>query len=113
MRTFLILLFSFIFVFMVLMTARTQLEVSFWDFPRWQPQYRANPWAMATLWDAYFGFTTFFVWVCYKESRMAMRLLWLVLIMALGNIAMSGYVLIQLVRLKPNQPVSHVITERA
>ena len=91
MRTFLILVFGLIFVFMVVMTARTQMLVSFWDFPRWQPQYAANPWAVATLWDAYFGFTTFFVWVCYKESRLGMRVLWFVLIMALGNIAMSFF----------------------
>lgn len=113
MKIFLILLFSFIFLFMVVMTARSQIQVSFWDFPHWQPQYAANPWAMATLWDAYFGFTTFFVWVCYKERRIVMRALWFVLIMALGNITMSGYVLIQLFRLKPGQPVSDVVTLRA
>jgi len=113
MKIFLILLFGFIFVFMVVMTTRTQMQVSFWDFPRWQPQYAANPWAMATLWDAYFGFTTFFVWVCYKEASVAMRIVWFVLIMALGNIAMSAYVLIQLFKLKPGEPVSDVITRRA
>ena len=113
MKTFLILLFGLIFVFMVVMTARTQMQVSFWDFARWQPQYAANPWAMATLWDAYFGFATFFIWVCYKEASMAMRIVWFVLIMALGNIAMSAYVLIQLFKLKPGEPVSDVITRRA
>ena len=113
MRTFLILLFGFIFVFMVTMTIRTQLQVSLWDFPHWQPQYASNPWAMATLWDAYFGFITFFVWVCYKEASMAMRVLWFVLIMTLGNIAISAYVLMQLFRLKPQDPIANVITRRA
>jgi uncharacterized protein DUF1475 len=113
MRTFFILLFSFIFVFMVVTTTRTQMQVSFWDFSHWQPQYASNPWAMATLWDAYFGFITFFVWVCYKEASMAMRILWFVLIMALGNIAMSAYVLVQLFRLKPDESVGNVITRRA
>jgi hypothetical protein len=112
MKTFLILLFLFIFIFMVVMTVRTQMQVSLWDFPRWQPQYAGNPWAMATLWDAYFGFITFFVWVCYKERTMGMRILWFLLIMALGNIAMSCYVLIQLFRLKPGEAVSDVITRR-
>lgn len=113
MRTFLILLFGFIFVFMVVMTARTQMQVSFWDFPHWQPQYAGNPWAMATLWDAYFGFITFFVWVCYKEASTATRVVWFVLIMGLGNIAMSAYVLLQLFRLKADEPVANVITRRA
>ena len=113
MKIWLILLFGFIFVFMVTMTTRTQMQVSFWDFPHWQPQYVANPWAMATLWDAYFGFTTFFVWVCFKERLWGMRVLWFVLIMALGNIAMSAYVLIQLLRLQPDEPVANMITRRA
>lgn len=113
MRTCLILLFGFIFVFMVIMTARTQMQVSFWDFPHWQPQYTSNPWAMATLWDAYFGFITFFVWVCYKQSSTVARMVWFVLIGALGNIAMSAYVLIQLFQLKPDEPVANVITRRA
>ena len=83
MRPLLILLFSCIFVFMVGMTAHTQMQVSFWDFAHWQPQYASNPWAMATLWDAYFGFITFFVWVCYKERSIMPRIVWFVLIMAL------------------------------
>jgi hypothetical protein len=57
----------FIFVFMVAMTTRTQMQVSFWDFPLWQPQYASNPWPMGTLWDAYFGLIPFFVWLCYKR----------------------------------------------
>src|ERR1700746_30535 len=113
MRTFLIVLFGFIFVFMVVMTTRTQMQVSFWDFPHWQPQYANNPWAIATLWDAYFGFITFFVWVCYKERSIGVRILWFVLIMALGNIAMSAYVLVQLFRLRADEPVTNVITRRA
>jgi hypothetical protein len=32
--------------------------------------------------------------------------------MALGNIAMSAYVLVQLFRLKPGEPVANVITRR-
>jgi hypothetical protein len=60
---------------------------------------------VATLWDAYFGFITFWVWVAYKERTVWARVSWLVLILALGNIAMSFYVLIQLFRLKPDQPV--------
>lgn len=58
-----------------------------------------DPWGVATLFDAYMGFLTFYVWVAYKERGVAGRLLWFVLIMALGNIAMSAYVLLQLFRL--------------
>ena len=113
MRHFLIALFGFIFIFMVVMTIRTQLRVSFWDFPAWQPVYAANPWAVATLYDAYFGFTTFFVWVFFKERLLLARIIWFVLIMAMGNIAMSFYVLLQLFKLKPDEPVTNLLTRRA
>jgi hypothetical protein len=100
------ILFSIIFVWMIVMTVQTSLKVSIWD--AW-PSYKANPWAIATLWDAYFGFLTFFVWVCFKQSGILARILWFVLIMSLGNIAMSFYVLLQLHKLKPGQPVSDLM----
>lgn len=55
-------------------------------------------WFRATLADAYFGFITFFVWVAYKERSWLKKILWFILIMTLGNIAMSAYVLIELCR---------------
>ncbi len=59
----------------------------------------ADRWGRATLFDAYFGFLTFFCWVAWRERTLAARIVWLVLILALGNIAMSSYVLIALYRL--------------
>jgi hypothetical protein len=56
------------------------------------------------LFDAYFGFLTFYVWVAYKERHWAAKAMWFVLIMGLGNMAMSTYVLIQLFKLRPEQP---------
>jgi Protein of unknown function (DUF1475) len=102
MKTALKVLFGGIFVWMVVMTIRTSLQVSLWSS---LDSFTGNPWAVATLYDAYFGFITFWVWVAYKERTVWGRVLWLVLILALGNIAMSFYVLIQLFRLKPDQPV--------
>ena len=66
-------------------------------------------WTIATFLDAYFGFLTFYVWVFYKESRWLPRILWFIAIMALGNMAMSSYVLLQLFRLRPEQDVSAVL----
>ena len=102
MKTALKLLFGAIFVWMIVMTIRTSMTVSLWSSLH---SFADNPWAVATRWDAYFGFITFWVWVAYKESTVWSRALWLVLILALGNIAMSFYVLLQLFRLKPDQPV--------
>jgi len=68
-----------------------------------------SPWAVATLFDAYFGFLTFYAWVFYKETSWVARLIWFVLIMGLGNIAMSSYVLIQLFRLRAEQSASDIL----
>ena len=106
MKPFLKLLFGAIFLWMTVMTIRTSLTISLWE--AW-PTYAANPWAVATLWDAYFGFLTFYVWVCFKEAGWVSRSIWFVLIMGLGNIAMSLYVLIQLFRLKPDQPAEALL----
>jgi hypothetical protein len=105
-KTFLKLLFGFIFVFMVTMTIRTSLKIGLAE--GWN-SFAANPWAMATLYDAYAGFITFFVWVAYKENALWRKVVWLVAILGLGNIAMSLYVLIQLFRLKPEEPASRIL----
>ena len=106
MKTLLKILFAAIFLWMTILTIRTCLTISIWD--AWD-SYAANPWAVATLYDAYFGFITFWIWVAYKERVLWTKLVWLILILALGNIAMSSYVLIQLFRLKPNEPVEAML----
>ena len=63
-----------------------------------------DPWFLATLLDAYFGFIIFYVWVAYKEKTYASRILWFVLIMGLGNMAVALYVLLQLSKLRPGDP---------
>jgi len=110
MKLFLKLLFGGIFLCMIVMTIRTSMAMSLWG--AW-PAYAANPWAVATLWDAYFGFLTFYVWVFYKERNIRARILWFLLIMGLGNIAMSLYVLIQLLRLGEDEPAETILWRRA
>jgi small-conductance mechanosensitive channel len=110
MKLFLKILFGGIFVFMVGLTIHTGLSVSI--RAAW-PSYAANPWAMATLYDAYFGFITFYTWVFYKEQTVWARVLWFLLIMGLGNIAMSFYVLLQLFQLKPEEEAVSILMRRA
>ncbi len=71
-----------------------------------------DPWFVATLFDAYFGFLTFFVWVAYKESSWRARLGWLVAILGLGNMAMAAYALIQLFRVPADAPLRDVVLKR-
>jgi hypothetical protein len=58
-----------------------------------------DPWGRATLFDAYFAFLTFYCFVAWRERTLLARAVWFVLIMALGNMAMSSYLLIALFRL--------------
>ena len=69
----------------------------------------ADPWFRATLADAYFGFIAVFVWIAYKETSWARRALWFILLMALGNIAIAIYLLIQLFRLPPTATMEDLL----
>ncbi|MBM3759842.1 MAG: DUF1475 domain-containing protein [Acidobacteria bacterium] len=109
MRSLLIALFGAIFVSMIFVTVRTSLEMPIWEA---FATFGDNPWSPATLWDAYFGFLTFYVWVSYKEPKWLGRIVWFVLIMTLGNIAMSLYVLIQLFSLEPDQEPWTILVQR-
>jgi uncharacterized protein DUF1475 len=112
MRLLLKLTFSAIFIWMVAMTTYVSLHKSILLSPS-EFSWSGSPWAVATLFDAYFGFVTFFVWVCCKEGTMVARVIWFVLIMGLGNIAMSAYVLIQLFKLRDDQPISELLVRTA
>jgi len=111
MKTALTGLVAGIFVLMVSVTIRASLAVTLWE--AW-PEYAANPWAMATLYDAYSGFLLFFCYVVWRERSVSSRALWFVLIMGFGNIATSAYLLLQIARLRPGEPVSAILrTNRA
>lgn len=69
-------------------------------------------WGIATLLDAYCGFLTFFVWVAWRERSAGARILWFVLIMTLGNIAMASYMLIQLFRLPEGSSMRDLLVPR-
>ncbi len=110
MRLFIKLIFIAIFVVMVTVNTRAALAMNILDS---FPLFSANPWAVATLYDAYCGFLTFYLWVAYKERALWLQLLWFVLIMGLGNIAMSCYALKELFKLKADEPVWAVLQRRA
>jgi hypothetical protein len=71
-----------------------------------------DPWFRATLADAYCGFLFFWLWVAWREQSVAKSILWFVLIMTLGNIAMAGYLLVQLRRLRPGDGIEMLLLGR-
>ena len=101
MKAVLKLLAAAIFLFMLTVTIRATLAQS---LPAAWPAYAASPWAMATLWDAYSGFTLFWIWVAFREKSWPGRIVWLVLIYALGNIATAAYFFIALMQLRSDEP---------
>ncbi len=95
MRNFLMLLFAATFLTMLAFTIRASLEQSILNV---STELLRDKWFQATLVDAYLGFLTFYVWVAVKETRLVAKIGWFVAIMALGNMAMSAYVLLQLAK---------------
>ena len=106
MKTFLIALFSGIFVAMLAFVVIASQDRSVLNV---RPEVLRDPWFHATLADAYFGFITFYVWVAYKERNAVGRAVWFVLIMLLGNLAMSVYMVVQLLRLPPDGGVRELL----
>ena len=105
----LMLLFVGILIAMLAVTISASLQKNILEAG---PALRAERWFQATLADAYFGFITFYVWVAYKETTRVGRMVWFVLIMLLGNIAMSVYVLRELYRWRSDEPFTTLLLRR-
>ena len=107
---FLRIAFSFVFITMLVATTWASSQLALWHTPR---EILMHPWFIATLFDTYFGFLTFYVWLAYKETSNLARLLWLIAILCLGNFAMSAYMLFLVFRLPPNAPIERVLLRNA
>ncbi len=73
----------------------------------------SDVWFQVTLIDTYLGFLFAFAWVAWKERTTWLRLLWFVLIMVFGNMAVAIYVIIQIVRLPADADVSDLLLRRS
>ncbi len=105
------LVFGFIFLSLLAYTSWASTQQPVWE---WQGLVTPpdNAWTIATLIDAYYGFVTFYVWVFYKEPRALPRLGWFIAIMLAGNMAMSAYVLLQLAKLRADEPAEAILLRR-
>ena len=110
MIRFLKVFFIIVLVSMLCVTSWASMECALWKTPR---MVATHPWFIATLLDTYWGFLTFYCWVFYKEASWTKRILWLVAILLLGNIAMSAYVLNKLFRLPADGTVTDLLANRA
>ena len=106
---FLRIAFSFVIICMLVVTGWAGSQGALWKMPQ---ELVVHPWFIATLFDCYFGFLTFYAWLAYKETSWTARVLWLVAILLLGNIAMASYVLSVVFRLPADAPMSAVLLRR-
>ncbi|WP_050024440.1 DUF1475 family protein [Verrucomicrobium sp. BvORR034] len=107
---FLRVFFIVVLVSMLSVTIWASMQGALWKVPR---EVATHPWFIATLFDAYWGFLTFYCWVFYLERSLPARMLWLVAILLLGNIAMAVYALIRLIRLPADATMETLLMKRA
>jgi hypothetical protein len=103
------LLFLAILVSMNGVIVWASLEQALFAIPR---EVFTNPWFIATLFDAYFAFITFFVWIAWREQTTGARLLWFISVILWGNVAMSLYMLRELWGVKTRADLDAFFTRR-
>ena len=104
------LLFALVLATMLAVTTWASLHQPLGEFVRGATV--RDPWVLATLADAYWGFIAVFVWVAWKEQSLPARLLWFVALIALGNIAIAAYLLRELFSVPAGGPLDPVFTRR-
>jgi hypothetical protein len=110
MKNTLIIVFTAVFLWVTYIVIDTSYQSNL--FKEWN--YLMNiPWMQATLWDFYANIFVLLVWVYYKESNMAVKGLWTILFIMLGSIAVTGYVLLQLFKLKTGEGLEQVLLKRS
>ena len=57
----------------------------------------AMPWGIVSIVDLYVGFTLFSGWIIYREKSPVRSIVWVILMMVLGNFTASLYALIALI----------------
>jgi hypothetical protein len=102
--------FGCVLVTMLCATSWASYQCALWQTPR---ALVTHPWFIATLFDCYFGFLTFYAWLAYRETAWFARAGWLLAILLLGNIAMSTYLLVTLFRLPTNARIEQVLLRPA
>jgi len=109
MLWFLRVLFMIVLGSMLAVTSWASSRCPLFAVPR---EVFTHPWFLATLFDAYWGFATFFVWVCFKQTAWLARVGWFTAIMLLGNIAMAAYCLSELFTVPADGRPADLLTAR-
>ncbi|MGK0187398.1 MAG: putative permease [Verrucomicrobiales bacterium] len=98
--------FILVLASMLAVTTWASSDTALWKIP---VDVSMHPWFIACLFDAYWGFLTFYCWVIYREASMAARIGWLIAILLFGNIAMSVYMLMLLFKFPTNATARDIL----
>ena len=101
--------FVVVLVSMLAVTSWAASQCPLFGVPR---EVATHPWFIATLFDAYWGFLTFYVWIFFQQTAALSRIAWLIAVLLLGNIAMAIYCLAALFRVPLSASFADVVTTR-
>lgn len=68
-----------------------------------------KPWFLATLTDTYLSFVVIYLWSAVITKSWVQRILWFVLFMGLGNIAIGLFIMIRAYGLSPKATVKEFL----
>ncbi len=108
-----IVILRVLFLALFLYVSYTVIVTSFESnlFTEWS-SLAAIPWMGATLKDFYALMAPMLLWMWYKESHLASRVVWSVAFVCLGSIGTSAYVLLHLFRLPANAPLRTLLVRQ-
>ncbi len=109
MKNLFIILFSVLCIWMIYIVVDTSIQSNL--FKEWN-YLSSIPWMRATLWDFYANIFVLLMWVYYRETNIAVKGLWTVLFITLGSIAVTGYVLIQILSLKNGEGLEKILVRK-
>ena len=66
------------------------------NFSRDGGELLANPWGIVSIVDLYVGFALFSLWIAFRETKLLVAVIWIILMMVLGFFTGSVYVLVAL-----------------
>jgi hypothetical protein len=77
------------------------------------PQVALHPWFIVTLMDTYFAFATIYLWMAYKTETLVGRIVWFLMVIALGNVAIALFMLKELRKYSRHQNLTWFIMRKS
>ena len=105
-KSWLMALFAAMTLHMIYVVTATSLQSNL--FADWNALAKI-PWMVATVKDFYQTQTPVILWMFYKEESWLFGILWAIAFIALGSIATSFYIVLQLWKLEPGEPLEKVL----